>query len=43
MNRYNFEELVFGLCYFILNLWRVIGIKNNEEWELSDKFYEQKT
>ncbi|MEI2462567.1 hypothetical protein RRG54_04305 [Mycoplasmopsis felis] len=30
MNRYNFEELVFGLRYFILNLWRVIGIKNNE-------------
>ncbi|WP_416322421.1 hypothetical protein O7983_000440 [Mycoplasmopsis felis] len=41
--RDNFEGLVFDLCYFIVNLWKVIRIKNNKEWELSDKFYDQKT
>ncbi|UWV78584.1 hypothetical protein NWE59_00285 [Mycoplasmopsis felis] len=30
------------MCYFIVNLWNVIGIKDNEEWELSDNFYTQK-
>ncbi|WP_416322417.1 hypothetical protein O7983_000437 [Mycoplasmopsis felis] len=41
-HRDNFEGLVFVLCYFIVNLWNVIGIKDNEEWELSDNFYTQK-